>query len=60
LSKIVDWTVSPGIEFKIASTDEEFGEIIIQYWDWRNGPGYYTDGYNLMPRKGHARMYLRQ
>jgi hypothetical protein len=60
LIKIVDWSVTPGIEFKIADKDEEFGEVIIQYWEWKNGPGMYGDGYDLMPNKGHARMYLRQ
>jgi hypothetical protein len=60
LSKIVDLSVTPAIEFKIADKDEEFGEVIIQYWDWKNGPGTYTDGYDLMPNKGIARMYLRQ
>jgi hypothetical protein len=60
LAKIVDFSVTPGIEFKIASGDEEFGEVIIQYWEWKNGPGIYTDGYNVMPKKGNARMYLRQ
>ncbi len=58
--KIVDISVSPGIEFTIADKDEEFGEIIIQYWEWRGGPKSYTDGYNLEPNKGKARMYLKQ
>ncbi|OQB76740.1 MAG: hypothetical protein BWX87_02814 [Bacteroidetes bacterium ADurb.Bin123] len=58
--KIVDISVSPGIEFTIADKDEEFGEIIIQYWEWKCGPKSYTDGYNLEPNKGKARMYLKQ
>jgi hypothetical protein len=60
LAKIVEWSVSSGIEFKIADKDEDFGEVIVQYWDWKNGPASSSDGYNLMPDRGIARMYLRQ
>jgi hypothetical protein len=60
LFKVVDFSVSPSIEFKIADKDEDFGEMIVQYWEWKNGPYPYTDGYNLMPDRGHARMYLKQ
>jgi hypothetical protein len=60
LLKIIDWTISEGIEFKIADKDEDFGEVIILYWDYKNGPSYFSDGYNLIPDKGKARMYLRQ
>jgi hypothetical protein len=60
LLKIVEWSFTPGIEFKIADKDEEFGEVIIQYWEGKNGPSYYSDGYDVIPDKGHARMYLRQ
>jgi hypothetical protein len=60
LFKIVDFSVTPAIEFKVANMDEEFGEVIVQYWDRKNGPDTNTDGYDLMPKNGHARMYLRQ
>jgi hypothetical protein len=60
MSKIVELSVTPAIEFKIADKDEEFGEVIVQYWEGKNGPASNTDGYNLMPNKGLARMYLRQ
>jgi hypothetical protein len=60
LLKIVDLSFPINIEFKIAEKDEEFGEVIIQYWEWKNGPYYYSDGYDVIPDKGHARMYLKQ
>lgn len=60
LLKILDSNASSGTEFKIADKDEEFGEIIIQYWDWKSGYASSLDGYNLMPKDGSARMYLRQ
>ncbi len=58
--KIVDISVAPGVEFKIADKDEDFGEVIVQYWEWRNGPSSSTDGYNIIPDRGKARMYLKQ
>jgi hypothetical protein len=60
LLKILDGTGSGGAEFKIVDKDEEFGEIIIQYWDWRNGYESYHDGYDLIPEEGSARMWLKQ
>lgn len=61
--KIIDISVSPGIEFKIAAKDEDFGEVIVQYWERKSGPvvnGIPSDGYNLMPDRGAARMYMKQ
>jgi len=61
--KIVDISAPLSIEFKIADKDESFGEVIIQYWERKGGPlvnGIPSDGYNLMPDKGKARMYLKQ
>jgi hypothetical protein len=60
IAKIVELSATPSIEFKIADKDEEFGEMIIVYWERSNGPDPYTDGYNLMPDRGNARMYFRQ
>ncbi|HPT30192.1 MAG TPA: hypothetical protein PLW67_00070 [Prolixibacteraceae bacterium] len=60
LSKILEGAGSSATEFKIADKDEEFGEIIIQYWDWKCGFESYHDGYNLIPKDGSARMYLKQ
>ena len=58
--KIVDISAPLSIEFKIADKDESFGEVIIQYWERRNGPDAGSDGYNLMPDRGKARMYVKQ
>jgi len=61
--KIVDISAPLSIEFKIADKDESFGEVIIQYWERKGGPlvnGIPSDGYNLMPDKGNARMYMKQ
>jgi hypothetical protein len=60
--KIVDISAPLSIEFKIADKDESFGEVIIQYWERKGGPlvnGIPSDGYNLIPDKGKARMYLK-
>ena len=61
--KIIDFSAGPGIEFTIADKDEDFGEVIILYWEPKSGPivnGVPSDGYNLVPDKGSARMYLKQ
>ncbi len=60
LIKIISYTVTAGIEFKIAEKDESFGEIIVLYWERKNGVNASSDGYNLMPDHGKARMYLKQ
>lgn len=60
LSKIIEISIPPGIEFTIADKDEGFGEVIIQYWEGRNGTSDYSDGYDLVPDRGDARMYLKQ
>jgi hypothetical protein len=58
--KIINYTGTVNTEFKIADKDEDFGEVIILYWERKNGPETYTDGYNLIPDRGNARMYLKQ
>jgi hypothetical protein len=58
--KIIDISLTSGIEFKIANKDEEFGEVVVLYWERKNGPYYDSDGYNLRPQEGNARMYLKQ
>jgi hypothetical protein len=60
LFKIIDYTGTGNTQFTIADKDEDFGEVIIMYWEWRSGPFSYSDGYNLIPDRGKARMYMKQ
>ena len=61
--KIIDISVTPNVEFKVAAKDEDFGEVIILFWEPKSGPivnNIPSDGYNLIPDHGKARMYLKQ